>query len=98
MSCRGEEIIGMYALESRGDDVGLEHFWVEPGQTGLGVGRALFTHALGQARARGAHRIRIESDPNAEPFYAKMGARRVGEAPSIPAGRMLPVLEYDLAD
>ena len=95
---RDEEIVGMYALESRGNEVSLEHFWVEPAQMGQGVGRALFVHAVGQARKSGARRMRIESDPNAEPFYAKMGARRVGKAPSTPAGRMLSVLIYDLQE
>jgi len=36
----------------------------------------------------------IDADPNAEGFYLKMGAERVGESPSgsIP-GRMLPLLQ-----
>ena len=39
---------------------------------------------------------RLESDPNAAGFYARMGARRVGEVPSkAMAGRMLPVFEVD---
>jgi hypothetical protein len=39
----------------------------------------------------------ILADPNAAPFYERMGARLVSQAPSdaIP-GRMLPLYEYDL--
>jgi hypothetical protein len=35
----------------------------------------------------------ITADPNAEGFSTRLGARRVGEVPSTPAGRMLPRLE-----
>ena len=39
----------------------------------------------------------ILADPNAVPFYERMGARFVSHAPSdaIP-GRTLPLYEYDL--
>jgi hypothetical protein len=33
---------------------------------------------LAQARQRAYRVVRIESDPHAEGFYSKMGARRVG--------------------
>ncbi len=41
--------------------------------------------------------LSIQSDPHAEGFYLRLGARRTGEAPSqsIP-GRLLPMLEFDL--
>ncbi len=42
--------------------------------------------------ASGGATLRIASDPNAEGFYLKMGARRVGETPSQPEGRALPLL------
>ena len=46
---------------------------------GRGIGRALFEHAVEQARRLGSHALKIESDPNAEGFYKRMGAHRVGE-------------------
>lgn len=39
------------------------------------------------------------SDPFAEPFYLKLGARRIGAVPApMPGapGRVLPVLEFNL--
>jgi GNAT superfamily N-acetyltransferase len=56
----------------------LEHLWVRPAWHGRGLGRALFNEAVRQARAVGATELHIKSDPNAEPFYLKMGAVRTG--------------------
>ena len=86
-------VAGFYALTFAGADCELEHFWVEPARMGAGVGRALFEHAVERCRAIGARRLWISADPNAEGFYRRLGARRVGEVPSTPAGRTLPRLE-----
>ncbi len=68
--------------------------FVEPDAIGRGVGRALYSHVMRAARELGFTRITIDSDPNAEPFYRRMGARPVGRTPSgSTAGRELPVLE-----
>jgi N-acetylglutamate synthase-like GNAT family acetyltransferase len=88
-----DAIVGVYALLFAAADCELEHFWVAPTRMGAGVGRALFAHAMEQCRAIGARRLWISADPNAEGFYTRMGARRVGEVPSTPAGRTLPRLE-----
>ena len=88
-----DALVGFYALVFAGADCELEHFWVVPARMGAGVGRALFEHALERCRSIDARRLWINADPNAEGFYRKLGARRVGEVPSTPAGRMLPRLE-----
>ena len=94
---RSSEVVGFYALSGEGLTRELDHLWVAPEQVGAGVGAALFAHAAGTARAEGASELRIASDPNAEGFYVKMGARRAGEFPSRPAGRTLPLLVLRLA-
>jgi GNAT superfamily N-acetyltransferase len=86
-------VVGVSALVFAAADCELEHFWVMPSRMGAGVGRALFEHAVERCRAIGARRLWINADPNAEGFYERMGARRVGEVPSTPAGRVLPRLE-----
>jgi GNAT superfamily N-acetyltransferase len=93
---RGAELVGFYALSRDGGDVELEHLWVHPRRMGAGVGARLFGHALRRARALGGRRLRIASDPNAEGFYRRMGAHRVGRVASRPAGRTLPVLVVPL--
>lgn len=65
---------------------------------GRGAGRALFEHALEQARAAGPGTVRIEADPGAAGFYARMGARRTGHRPAPMDGapaRALPLFEAD---
>ena len=63
----------------------------------MGVGRALFDHALDRAAALGAETLGIEADPNAEGFYLRMGATRVGEIAYELDGRerVLPLLTVD---
>ncbi|MEX0960734.1 MAG: GNAT family N-acetyltransferase [Burkholderiales bacterium] len=63
-----------------------------------GIGRALMAQALRWCEAAGVDRLHVVSDPNARGFYGALGARLVGEEPSIPAPRMLPVLQFDLGN
>jgi GNAT superfamily N-acetyltransferase len=94
---RGRTVVAFYALSRCGEDFELEHLWVDPDHIGTGVGRKLFRHALATVRARRGKALRIAADPNAEGFYAGLGARRVGVVPSSPAGRTLPLLEVRVA-
>ena len=85
------------AGESGGADAELGLMFVEPAAIGSGVGRALFGEAAGLARRLGYRRMTILADPNAAPFYERMGARFLRHAPSdaIP-GRTLPFYEVAL--
>jgi GNAT superfamily N-acetyltransferase len=91
------EMVGFYALAGRGHKIELEHLWVAPEHIGTGVGRALFEHAVRNAGSLGAEVLSIEADPNAEGFYRRMGARRVGEIsyPIDGQRRVLPLLVVD---
>lgn len=92
-------ILGFYALRGSGARVHLEHLWIDPEHMGKGIGRSLIADALVEAARLGAQIIAIESDPNAEPFYLRMGAIRVGEVPAPMAGapnRALPLLELQV--
>jgi GNAT superfamily N-acetyltransferase len=73
------EPAGFYALVGEGRRIELEHLWVLPERMGTGLGRALFDHATGRAAVLDAETVGIEADPNAEGFYRRMGATRVGE-------------------
>lgn len=91
---RDRLLFGIARVEPDGE-LGL--MFVDPLTIGRGVGRLLFDEAVALARRFGARRMAILADPNAAPFYERMGARYVAQAPSdaIP-GRMLPLYEYDL--
>ncbi len=93
------DIVGVAAIgRVRGDRFELERIFVEPAAIRGGVGRPLFAAAVERARQEGGKRLTILSDPFAEAFYERMGARRTGTAPSdaIP-GRRLATFEYVLA-
>jgi len=57
----------------------LESLWVHPEAIGQGVGRLLVDTVRQEARQTGGQELFIDADPNAEVFYQRMGAVRVGE-------------------
>ncbi|MBI5955044.1 MAG: GNAT family N-acetyltransferase [Chloroflexi bacterium] len=95
---QNERCIAYYSLKNDGGFLWLDNFWVLPEFMGQGIGRELFQHALERSRALGANTLRIESDPNAQSFYEKMGARQVGEQHTEVDGqlRVLPLMEIKL--
>ncbi|WSB47522.1 GNAT family N-acetyltransferase [Streptomyces cellulosae] len=94
---RDGRVLGFTTVDGSPPEGALGMMFVDPSALGQGIGRALFAHALTMARAAGFHRLTIDADPNAEPFYRAMGAVRIGETPSgsIP-GRVLPLLAVTL--
>ncbi len=94
---REGEIIGFYALVVRDRNAELEHMWVAPKHIGTGVGKELFIHAMQIAAGENVSEVEISADPNAEGFYQRMGARRIGEVSSEIDGqtRRLPRLAVD---
>jgi GNAT superfamily N-acetyltransferase len=91
--------VGFYLLTTESDGMHLDHLWIAPHAMGRGIGRALFEHAIEEARGLGHRALQIEADPNAEGFYSRMGARRVGTTVTTMENqrRELPLLVYDLA-
>jgi GNAT superfamily N-acetyltransferase len=85
------QTIGLVRVEPDGEMAELGLMFVDPPAMGGGAGR------MRLARSLGARRMTILADPSAAPFYERMGARFVRNAPSdaIP-GRTLPFYEYDL--
>ena len=87
--------IGFYVVTKEADGPHLDHLWILPSSMGRGIGRALFEHAVAEVNRLGFHSMKIEADPNAEAFYKRMGAVRVGTSTSETCGerRELPRLE-----
>jgi GNAT superfamily N-acetyltransferase len=92
--------IGFYLLTTESDGLHLDHLWIIPHAMGRGIGRALFEHAVEQTRKLGHRTLRIEADPNAEGFYTRMGAQRVGATVTMieDQRRELPLLLYELPE
>ena len=95
-----EAIGGCSALVVGGTIAELEHMWIYPEQMGKGVGRALFAHTTRRAAELGLSELELSADPHAEPFYERMGARRVGDIPADMFGqsRVLPRMRVVLED
>ncbi len=99
VATKGADAAGFYRLDVEDGTGEVELFFVRPDAMGTGVGRALWTHMADEAKRRGADRLNIESDPQAEGFYRAMGCRRIGEARSVSIpGRVLPRLELRLSE
>ena len=94
----GCEIAGCCALVLGDSLAELEHMWIRPKYIGSGVGRALFAHVRKRAAALRLSGLEITADPNAEGFYERMGAVRIGEARSEIKGqpRVLPRMRIDV--
>jgi len=93
------EIVGFYSLIPQGTEIELHDLFVEPHHIGTGCGKRLWNHAMGVVRELGFHTVTLTADPNAEAFYSRQGAVRVGETTStIRSDRKLPVMKYRLRD
>jgi GNAT superfamily N-acetyltransferase len=93
----GGRAVGFVTVEGQPPVGEIGALFVDPGHIGGGVGRRLLEAALAVARACGFVALDVDSDPHAEAFYLRLGARRTGVAPSasIP-GRLLPRLRVDV--
>ena len=91
-------IVGWCAVSEERGEYWLDYCWVLPAVAGKGIGRSLVRHALGYAADSHARSLRVISDPNAEAFYRRLGFRLIGDYPSRPEGRRLPLLEANVAN
>ena len=97
VAARGHNVVGVAQVRTTGNEADLLKLFVEPAAMRSGVGQALFAWASDVARRKGAERMTIEADPEAAPFYRRLGAHDAGLAPSGSiAGRMLPKLIVEL--
>lgn len=91
------KIVGVAQVKVIGKEANLLKLFVEPSALRGGAGRALFVWAIGKAASMGADKLVIEADPDAAPFYRRMGAEDCGFVPSGSiAGRFLPKLVKDV--
>ncbi len=85
-------VLGFYVLKGGPLEMQLSRMMVEPDAIGMGHGRRLWDHAVSTASAFGVRVITLDADPNAEPFYRRMGAETVGEhewePPMMPGWRV----------
>ncbi|HUG14002.1 MAG TPA: GNAT family N-acetyltransferase [Thermomicrobiales bacterium] len=93
--------IGVYMLRGAPPEIELSRMMLEPSAIGSGLGRRMWEHAVCTARDLGARVIMLDSDPNAEGFYQRMGAVTVGEhdwtPPMMPDWRV-KIMRFEIPD
>jgi predicted N-acetyltransferase YhbS len=93
----GGLVLGFYSLKTDRVEAELDYMFVDDKSRGTGLGRALWSHMLAEAQARGFESVKIVSHPPAEEFYRRMGARSVGViGPSGRAAWSRPLMKIDL--
>ena len=90
---KDEEVIGFFAIV-KGDNDELDHFWLLPKAIGKGYGNLVFEQILSECNTLAISNFYIISDADAEGFYLKKGALKVGEVYSEAQKRMLPKLKF----
>ena len=90
---KDEEVIGFFAIV-KGDSDELDHLWLLPKAIGKGYGNLVFEQILSECNSLEISNFYITFDPDAEGFYLKKGALKVGEVYSEPQKRMLPKLKF----
>jgi N-acetylglutamate synthase-like GNAT family acetyltransferase len=91
------EICGMAGIAPCDGGWEVCNMFVEPERIGTGVGGILISALLQRAHELGIRELQIDADPNARPFYERMGAVFVQMTPSgsVP-GREIPQLRLTL--
>jgi N-acetylglutamate synthase-like GNAT family acetyltransferase len=71
-------VVGFYSVDGDPPVGELGNMWIRPSKIGTGLGRVLWQDSMATAAAAGFEQLTIGAEPNAEGFYRKMGAERIG--------------------
>lgn len=90
------EIIGFWCRTIPvSDDPSPGMLFIHPTHIGKGIGKKLWEKIKEDAIRRGIESFTIEADPNAVPFYLKLGAEKISEKESLVIpGRIIPILRF----
>ena len=90
-------IIGYYSYFLKDEKViELDNLFILPEHIGKGFGKYLLLDFLNRIKETGIEKITLDSEPNAEEFYAKMGFVKVGEFETSIKNRFMPIMEMKL--
>lgn len=84
-----DEVIGFVSLLKKSEEYMLDHMWLYPRFIGMGFGRIIFKKLIQIAKDLRFPELTMVSDVNAENFYKRMGAKKIGTVYS-------PLQELDL--
>ncbi len=89
-----DNIIGYYSYFKIDEEkIKLENLFVEPEFIGCGYGQMLMNDFIKRIRKKRTEKVVLDSDPNAENFYKKLGFKVIGKLETSIEGRFLPIME-----
>ena len=89
-------VIGYYSYILEKSSVKLDNLFVLPEYIGKGFGKYLVSDFLTRMRNQKIKKIILDSDPNAEEFYLKIGFKKIGEFETSIKNRFMPIMEMNL--
>ncbi|WP_264552019.1 GNAT family N-acetyltransferase [Flavobacterium sp. N2038] len=91
------KIIGYYSyIIQDNNQVELDNLFILPEYIGRGLGSYLMNDFLERMRNEKIKKIILDSEPNAEQFYQKIGFRKIGEFETSIKNRFMPIMEMNL--
>lgn len=91
------KIVGYYSyIIEKEKNVILDNLFVLPEYIGKGFGKYLMTDFLNRMKETKIEKITLDSEPNAESFYSKMGFVKIGEFETSIKNRFMPIMELKL--
>jgi GNAT superfamily N-acetyltransferase len=89
--------VGYYSFFYEDEDtMKLDNLFILPEYIGKGFGRILMDDFLVLVKRTDVNKITLDSEPNAEMFYAKLGFVKVGEIETSIKNRCLPIMELNI--
>lgn len=91
------QIIGYYSyIKLENHHVELDNLFLLPEYIGKGFGSFLMNDFLERMRNEKFKKITLDSEPNAEQFYQKIGFTKIGEFETSIKNRFIPIMEIIL--
>jgi len=93
----GNIIAGYYSFYNKDEyTIKLDNLFILPEYIGKGFGRILMNDFLLHLKNTNAKKVILDSEPNAEEFYAKLGFIKTGQHKSSIKDRFLPMMELSI--
>ena len=90
-------IIGYYSyINKQENTVKLDNLFILPYYIGKGFGKYLIQDFLIRMRDNNYKKVTLDSEPNAEKFYQKMGFKKIVQFETSIKNRFMPIMEMDL--
>ena len=91
-------IKGFFCIEpSKSEKTSEAKFYIEPDSIREGLGTILWKHVISELTNKEIKHFKILVDRNAQGFYEKLGAIKVGEQTSeIVENYMIPIMKYNI--